>query len=297
MEGYKPVTKAIIPVAGIGTRMLPATKAVPKELLPILDKPLIQHVLEEAILCGIKEIILITRTGKEAIENHFDSNYELESLLKTSGKQKVLKKFPQNILKDISIISIRQEKPLGLGDAILTAKNILQKNEPFAVFLPDEFLLPNGKKIDFDNMMMNYLESGRGQILSEKIESHKLSSYGILNLEKKSLTNEKSEVIKGIVEKPSLSKAPSNYRVVGRYILPYKIMDFIGKLKPDKHNEIQLTQALQNLLKVQEYSFEASLSDSNIYDCGSLEGFLGANVALASKNKKMKKYLGRILKV
>lgn len=295
MVEHRRIKKAIIPVAGLGTRMLPATKAVPKELLPILDKPLIQYVIEEAALGGIKEIILVTRSGKESIENHFDSNYELESLLRVSGKQKILKKLPKKILKDISIISIRQESPLGLGDAILTAKNILKKKEPFAVFLPDEFLLSNGKISDFERMMINFSSSGNGQILSEKIKLDKVSSYGILDIENKQLTSTKSRVIKGIKEKPSEAKAPSNYRVVGRYILPYEVMDFIDKLKPGKDNEIQLTDALQNFLSLNENNIEATLSDSKIFDCGSLKGFLGANIALASQDKEMKKYLGRIL--
>jgi UTP--glucose-1-phosphate uridylyltransferase len=297
MEGFKKVTKAVIPVAGLGTRMLPATKAVPKELLPIMDKPIIQHVLEEAISCGIKEIILITRSGKEAIENHFDSNFELESLLINFGKKKILKKFPQNIFKDISIISIRQKKPLGLGDAILTAKNVINEKEPFSIFLPDEFLLPNGKKIDFDRMIKNFNISGNGQILSEKIKSSRLSNYGILDLEKKTLSQRKSCPINGITEKPSLSRAPSNYRVVGRYILPYEIFDFIDRLKPKKGNEIQLTDALQGYLKLNKQKIEATLSDSQIYDCGSLKGFLGANLALASKDKKLMKYLRGIIKI
>jgi len=295
MEEHRRIKKAIIPVAGLGTRMLPATKAVPKELLPILDKPLIQYVIEEAALGGIKEIILVTRSGKESIENHFDSNYELESLLRVSGKQKILKKLPKKILKDISIISIRQESPLGLGDAILTAKNILKKKEPFAVFLPDEFLLSNGNISDFERMMINFSSSGNGQILSEKIKLDKVSSYGILDIENKQLTSTKSRVIKGIKEKPSEAKAPSNYRVVGRYILPYEVMDFIDKLKPGKDNEIQLTDALQNFLSLNENNIEATLSDSKIFDCGSLKGFLGANIALASQDKEMKKYLVRIL--
>lgn len=295
MEEFKTVRKVIIPVAGFGTRMLPASKAVPKELLPIFDRPLIQHVLEEAVLSGIKEIILITRTGKEAIENHFDDNYELESLLKISGKQKILKKFPQKMLKEVSIMSIRQNKPLGLGDAILTAKNILQKKEPFAVILPDEFLLPNKKNTDFERMINNFSHSKKGQILSEKVGISKISSYGILDLKKQVLTHKKPKPIKGIIEKPSLSKAPSKYRVVGRYILPYEIMGFIDNLKPGKDNEIQLTDALQKYLIENENDFEAVLSDSQIFDCGSLKGFLGANMAVASKNRDMKKYLRRLI--
>ena len=168
MEENKQIRKGVIPVAGLGTRMLPATKAVPKELLPILDKPLIQHIIEEAVSCGIQEIILITRSGKEAIENHLDGNFELESLLKKNNKKEILKKFPNSILKNISILSIRQENPLGLGHAILCAKPALKKDEPFAVFLPDEFLLPFGKERDIQRMVKNFQHSGNGQLLVEK---------------------------------------------------------------------------------------------------------------------------------
>jgi len=173
MEESKKVKKAIIPVAGYGTRMLPATKAVAKELLPILDIPIIQRIIEEAAEGGIEEIILITRSGKEAIENHLDNNFELETLLKKTNKHKTLKKFPKYLLKNINFLSIRQESPKGLGHAIYSALTALEEGEPFAVFLPDEFLLPKGKDIDFKKMMDNYLNSGNGQLLVEKVPKKK----------------------------------------------------------------------------------------------------------------------------
>lgn len=295
MAEFKRVTKAIIPVAGLGTRMLPATKAVPKELLPILDKPLIQHIVEEAVDGGIKEIILVTRSGKESIENHFDSNFELESILKTSGKKKILKKFPKNTLKNISMLSVRQEKPLGLGHAILVAKKTLQKNEPFAVILPDEFLLTDGNETDFQRMMKNFNITQKGQILSEKIKIDRVSDYGIIGFEQKFLSHPKNKDIKEIIEKPSPSKSPSNFRVVGRYILPYEIMKYLEKLKPGKDNEIQLTDALSILIKNKEIMFNAVLSKSKIFDCGALKGFLGANIALGSRDAEIKRYLRRLI--
>ena len=289
------VTKAIIPVAGLGTRMLPATKAVPKELLPILDKPLIQHVVEEAVMGGIKEIVFVTRSGKEAIENHFDSNFELESILKISGKQRILKKFPKNTLKHISMISVRQESPLGLGHAILMAKKTLQEDEPFAIFLPDEFLISKGKTSDFQRMMKSFKATGKGQILSEKIKTSMVSEYGIIKFEQNSSSLQEDKNILEIIEKPSRLKAPSNFRVVGRYIVPYKIMNYLETLKPGKDNEIQLTDALKALIKNKDYVFNAILSDSQIFDCGSLNGFLGANIVLGSKDIKMKRYLRRLI--
>ena len=295
MEESKKVKKAIIPVAGYGTRMLPATKAVAKELLPILDIPLIQRIIEEAAEGGIEEIILITRSGKEAIENHLDNNFELETLLKKTNKHKTLKKFPKYLLKNINFLSIRQESPKGLGHAIYSALTALEEGEPFAVFLPDEFLLPKGKDIDFKKMMDNYLNSGNGQLLVEKVPKKNITDYGVVNIKKSSISVIKSKEVIDVIEKPSYNQAPSNLRIVGRYILPYEIMNFLSKLKPGKNKEIQLTDAINELLLTKDFKLEANLSNSSIFDCGSLKGFLGANIALASQDTKMKKYLKEIL--
>tara|TARA_B100000989_G_scaffold90006_1_gene65105 strand:- start:3555 stop:4442 length:888 start_codon:yes stop_codon:yes gene_type:complete len=294
MEGSKKVKKAIIPVAGYGTRMLPATKAVAKELLPILDIPLIQRIIEEAAEGGIEEIILITRSGKEAIENHLDNNFELETLLKKTNKHKTLKKFPKYLLKNINFLSIRQESPKGLGHAIYSALTALEEGEPFAVFLPDEFLLPKGKDIDFKKMMDNYLTSGNGQLLVEKVSKKIISNYGAVDINKAPISIINCKEVKNVIEKPEFNEVPSNLRIVGRYILPYEIMNLLSNLKPGKNKEIQLTDAIKKLLK-KGYMLEANLSNSRIFDCGSLEGFLGANIAVASQDKKMKKYLKEIL--
>ena len=295
MEESKKVKKAIIPVAGFGTRMLPATKAVAKELLPILDKPLIQKIIEEAAEGGIEEIILITRSGKEAIENHLDNNFELETLLKKTNKHKTLKKFPKYLLKNINILSIRQESPRGLGDAIFSALPALEEGEPFAVFLPDEFLLPKGKDLDFKKMMDNYFNSGNGQLLVEKVPKRNITDYGVVDIKNSSISIIKNKEVIDVVEKPSFNQAPSNLRIVGRYILPYEIMNFLSKLKPGKNKEIQLTDAIKELLRTKDFKLEANLSNSSIFDCGSLKGFLGANIAVAAQDRKMKKYLKEIL--
>ena len=220
------IKKAIIPVAGLGTRMLPATKAIPKELLPIIDKPLVQYIVEEAIEAGIQEIIFITRSGKEAIENHFDVNFELEKALKISGKNKILKSIRDIIPKNLKITSIRQENPKGLGDAILCAEHIIKK-EPFAVLLPDELLMSNSKKNDLSEMLSQFNETKSYQILVEKISKKETEKYGIISPKKPIKKGEKVISLKSLTEKPLPSKSPSNIRIIGRYLLPPEIMNSI----------------------------------------------------------------------
>lgn len=286
------ITKAVIPVAGLGTRMLPATKAIPKELLPIMDKPVIQYVVEEAIHSGIEQIIFVTRSGKEAIENHFDGNYELEHILETKGKKRILGSIKNMIPNNIKISSIRQEKALGLGDAILSAKHLLNQ-ESFAVFLPDELLISRNKNSSFFNMMNHWDSSSQGQIMVQKINKRYSKSYGIVDLNSKQIKINETQEIKNLVEKPDPIDSPSNYRVVGRYILPYEVIDILEKTNLGKDNEIQLTDALDNLLK--NFKLNAFLTDDDIFDCGEIKGFIGANVAVASKDKDLKKYMEKII--
>ena len=286
------ITKAVIPVAGLGTRMLPATKAIPKELLPIMDKPVIQYVVEEAIHSGIEQIIFVTRSGKEAIENHFDGNYELEHILETKGKKRILGSIKNMIPNNIKISSIRQEKALGLGDAILSAKHLLNQ-ESFAVFLPDELLIARNKNSSFFNMMNHWDSSSQGQIMVQKINKRYSKSYGIVDLNSKQIKINETQEIKNLVEKPDPIDSPSNYRVVGRYILPYEVIDILEKTNLGKDNEIQLTDALDNLLK--NFKLNAFLTDDDIFDCGEIKGFIGANVAVASKDKDLKKYMEKII--
>ena len=288
------IKKAIIPVAGLGTRMLPATKAIPKQLLPIIDKPLIQYVVEEAIEAGIREIIFVTRSGKEAIENHFDANYELEHRLESLGKRSILKSVKNLVPKGIKISSIRQENALGLGHAILCAKHLINK-EDFAVLLPDEILIQKNRVNDLSKMLENYHKTSLGQILVEKISKSELKKYGVVDVDNQSLKSNSQLLIKRLVEKPTARQAPSNLRVVGRYILLNEILSFIGKTKADNNGEIQLTSSIDKYIRKNNDSVEAILTNSEIFDCGSRKGFIGANIALSLKDKELKKYIKELL--
>ena len=287
------ISKAIIPVAGLGTRMLPATKAIPKELLPILNKPIIQYVVEEAISAGIKEIIFITRSGKQAIENHFDYNYELEHRLKNKKEKRILNSLKGVIPSDVKISSIRQEDALGLGHAISCAEHLLRE-EPFAVLLPDEYLLPDKDFIDLREMVKNFNTHGIGQILVEKIDPKEVSNYGIVNMKKKSKELNQKIQINDLVEKPKKSRNKINYRIVGRYILTSEVIKILKKKKPRLGKEIELTKALQDFIK-DKGRLDGFITNSKIFDCGSKKGFIGANIASALQDNEMKNYISKIL--
>lgn len=285
------VTKAVIPVAGLGTRMLPATKAIPKELLPVYDKPIIEHVVKEAIAGGIKEIIFITRSGKEAIENHFDANYELEHRLEKNGKKAVLGSVKNIVPMDIKITSVRQNDALGLGHAVLCAKHLLN-NEPFAVLLPDVLVLdkltrkPNHS---FKAMMQAFGETQIGQIMAEAVPFDAVSSYGIADVGGQIPTPFESIQIKAMVEKPLPQQAPSNLALLGRYILPAKIMSLLEETKVGIGGEIQLTDALDKLLLTD--ALHLLLTDASVFDCGTKKGFLGANVTMGIRETDIRSYL------
>lgn len=284
--------KAVIPVAGLGTRMLPATKAIPKELLPIYDKPLIQHVVEEAIEAGISEIILVTRSGKEAIENHFDANYELEHRLELSGKKKILKTIKNVLPKSIKITSVRQENALGLGHAILCSKHLIN-DDGFAVLLPDEIIEDSSQ---FKKMTDEWNSIGKGQVMVERVSKKNISSYGVVDIGNKRIDYQNSKSIMRLVEKPSPNQAPSNLRIVGRYVLPTSIFSLIEHSESGKDGEIQLTDSLQMEILRNPESLRANLCESNIFDCGSKKGFIGANIALAKQDSSMARYMKEILK-
>jgi len=294
MEETRIIKKALIPVAGFGTRMLPATKAVPKELLPILDKPLIQRIIEEAKLAGINEVVLVTRSGKEAIENHLDRNYELETLLTKSKKKEIIKKFPKHTLSGVSIISVRQETPLGLGHAIKCASHVLKKGEAFAVILPDELLISSNNKNDLKKMISNYSENGNGQILVEKVSKSKVSDFGVIDIKGENLTSKKSKFVNDFVEKPSLKKAPSNLRIVGRYILDNKVFDILESQERGSSQEIQLTDAISSQIG-EIPCFGYKIKDER-FDCGSKLGFLQANVSYALNRNDLNSDLTNWLK-
>lgn len=292
-HSHQPIRKAIIPVAGLGTRMLPATKAIPKELLPVYDRPVIQWVVEEAIAAGIEEIIFVTRSGKEAIENHFDAHYELEHRLERKGKETILKTVKDIIPPHINIVSIRQADALGLGHAVLCAKQQIG-GEPFAVLLPDVLVLDAANQShghSFATMMAAWQHTGHGQVMVEQVAQQDVEQYGIADVNGNQLAPFASSPVKQLVEKPSPEEAPSNLAVLGRYLLPAEVMDLLQTTTAGAGGEIQLTDALDALLQNQPLG--AFLTNAETYDCGSKRGYLGANVAVGLRDDNTKTYLQR----
>ena len=282
------IKKAVIPVAGLGTRMLPATKAIPKELLPVYDRPIIEHVVKEAIAGGVTEIILVTRSGKEAIENHFDAHYELEHRLEKKGKETILGTVKNVVPEGIKISSVRQSDALGLGHAVLCAKHLLN-NEPFAVLLPDVLVLDQelrDKNYSFAQLVKAWDETGAGQVMVERVNPEVVESYGIADLGDLTLEPFKSVALKGLVEKPSPDHAPSNLAVLGRYVLPPKVLELLEDTAAGVGGEIQLTDALDELLKLE--GLNALETDAEIHDCGNKLGFLGANLAVGMRDAETK---------
>ena len=275
--------------------MLPATKAIPKELLPVYDRPIIEHAVQEAIAGGIAEIILVTRSGKEAIENHFDAHYELEHRLEKKGKETILGTVKNILPEGVKVTSIRQSDALGLGHAVLCAKH-LSNNEPFAVLLPDVLVLDKesrGKNVSFARLVDAWNDTGIGQVMVETVESDRVENYGIADLGDKTIEPFKSVKLKGLVEKPSPADAPSNLAVLGRYILPNSVLDLLENTGVGIGGEIQLTDALDELLKSE--GLNAFETDAATFDCGNKQGFLGANVAVGMQDPKIKAYLKVLL--
>ena len=275
--------------------MLPATKAIPKELLPIFDRPIIEHVVHEAIAGGITEIILVTRSGKEAIENHFDANYELEHRLEKNGKETILGTVKNILPEGIKVTSVRQTDALGLGHAILCAKHLLN-NEPFAVLLPDVLLLDKksrDKNFSFTQLVKAWSNTGLGQVMVETVVPELVESYGIADVFNTVTDPFHSIKLKGLVEKPPLESAPSNLAVLGRYILPNSVLDILENTVADISGEIQLTHALDELIKSE--GLNAFKTDAATFDCGNKKGFLGANVALGIQDPKIKEYLKNLI--
>jgi len=289
------IKKAVIPVAGLGTRMLPATKAIPKELLPVYDRPIIEHVVKEAIAAGINEIILVTRSGKEAIENHFDAHYELEHRLEKKGKETILGTVKNIIPGNVIVASVRQSNALGLGHAVLCAKHLLN-NEPFAVLLPDVLVLdqePRDKNYSFAAMTNAWNEVGVGQIMVERVGSEVIENYGVADLGGEASEPFKSIPLKGLVEKPSAKEVPSNLAVLGRYILPSKVLDLLETTVAGVGGEIQLTDALDELLKID--GLNAFETDAGIFDCGNKQGFLSANLAVGMRDLNTRQYIKALI--
>lgn len=274
------ITKAIFPVAGLGTRFLPATKANPKEMMPIVDKPLIQYAVEEAVAAGITELIFVTSSSKRAIEDHFDSNFELEASLKERGKHELLD-IVKGILPDgVSCAYIRQKSPQGLGHAVLCAKQLVM-NEPFAVLLADD-LIDGGAQPCLNQMVEQFERIQSSVIAVEKIAPSETEKYGIVGVES---SDEMLTVIRNIVEKPAPKNAPSNLGVVGRYILTPSIFALLEDTHKGSGGEIQLTDAIAKLLlqeDVYAYQFKGKR-----YDCGSKLGYLEATIAYALKHPEL----------
>lgn len=273
----RPVKKAIFPAAGLGTRFLPATKASPKEMLPLVDKPLIQYVVEEAIASGIEEIIIITGRGKRAIEDHFDISYELENVLKEKGNKKLLAEI-KKISNMVDICYVRQKEALGLGHAILCAKNLV-RDEPFAVLLGDDII--DSEVPALKQMLEIYNKYGASVIAVQEVDRSQVSSYGII---KAVPIADGVYKIYDMVEKPSIEDAPSNLAIIGRYILAPEIIGLLEKTEPGRGKEIQLTDALRELVKtmpVYGYKFQGKR-----YDAGDKLGFLQATVEIGLKNEE-----------
>ena len=273
------ITKAVFPVAGMGTRFLPATKASPKEMLALVDKPLIQYVVEEAVEAGIKEIILVTGRNKNAIEDHFDRSVELEYLLEKKGDEKLLK-----LTRDISEICdfcyIRQKDPKGLGHAILRAKDLVD-GEPFAVLLGDD-IIHSEHKPGIGQLMDVYQKVRSPVVAVEEVPMENISSYGVIDPDTLSHGLHR---VKSMVEKPAVDKAPSNLAIIGRYILTPDVFPFLEATKPDAKGEIQLTTALNSMLK--QSHIYACQFEGKRYDAGDKLGFLKATVEFALRREDL----------
>ncbi|PIY96856.1 MAG: UTP--glucose-1-phosphate uridylyltransferase [Candidatus Kerfeldbacteria bacterium CG_4_10_14_0_8_um_filter_42_10] len=280
------IKKAVIPVAGFGTRFLPVTKAQPKEMLPIVDKPSVQYAVEEAVRAGIKDIILITGYSKRAIEDHFDSNFELECNLKAKKKNQALRTV-QKITRLANFIYIRQKKALGNGHAVLCAKSVIGK-EPFVVIWPDDLIDSNQNCIQqMIDVFYQYTSPVVGVL---KVPKKDVSKYGIIG--NKHIRGNVHEVL-SIIEKPDLKKAPSQLAILKGYVLTPEIFDILEKLKPGKGGEIWLADAVLKLLKTQ--SVFACEFKGKVYDVGSKAGWLKANIAYALKHPELKEEIKKFL--
>ena len=276
----KKIRKAIIPAAGLGTRFLPATKAQPKEMLPIVDKPTIQYIIEEAVASGIEEILIITGRSKKCIEDHFDKSVELELELEKSGKEQMLK-MVREISDMVDIHFIRQKEPRGLGHAISCAKTFVG-NEPFAVLLGDDIVYNEGKPC-LKQLIDCYDEYKTSVLGVQTVEAKDVNKYGIVN---GIHIEDRVYKVKGLVEKPAVEEAPSNVAILGRYIITPRIFKILEETKPGKGGEIQLTDALLNLISEEAmyaYDFEGTR-----YDVGDKLGFLKATVEYALRREDLR---------
>ena len=290
------VRKAVIPVAGLGTRMLPATKAIPKEMLPVVDKPLIQYVVKEAIAAGIKEIILVTHSSKNSIENHFDKSFELEATLEKRVKRQLLAEVQNICPKDVTIMHVRQGEAKGLGHAILCAHPLVG-DAPFAVLLPDVLIdevKSNPLEDNLAEMVKLFADTGISQIMVEPVPQELVSGYGIANINGETSTEGQSVPMTEIVEKPAVDKAPSNLAVVGRYVLSQNIWPLLEKTPLGAGDEIQLTDSIAMLMEQEQVNAYRMKGIS--HDCGSQMGYMKANVIYGLRHKVIGEEFKQFLK-
>ena len=281
----KAIRKAVFPVAGLGTRLLPATKSVPKEMLTIVDRPLIQYAVDEAREAGIEQMIFVTGRGKATLDDYFDVGFELEATMRDRGKN--LDALDPSRSGFGEIISVRQQQPLGLGHAVWCARHIVG-DEPFAVLLPDDLMV--GEPGALKQMIDAYAEFGGNIVCAQEVPAERTGSYGIITPGE---TIGNATVVKGLVEKPSPEVAPSRLGVVGRYILQPEILAILGKGDRGAGGEIQLTDSMARLIGSQP--FHAVTVDAVRHDCGDKAGFVMANIALAMRDDELKAKIGEYL--
>lgn len=277
------IKKAVLPVAGLGTRFLPASKSIPKEMVTVVDRPAIEYVVREAVEAGIEQIILVTHSSKASIENYFDRNFELETTLEQKKKFDLLAEITQIVPPHVSVVSVRQPQPLGLGHAVLCAKSIVGSDD-FAVLLPDVLVKDNSGRNDLTRMIARYDASQAAQIMVEAVPDNLVDQYGIVDVANSPNEGE-SIAMQGIVEKPAVGSAPSNLSVVGRYILPAKIMQLLENTPKGAGNEIQLTDAIAMLQETD--TVEAYRMQGQTFDCGSKLGYLKAVLHYGLEHPKL----------
>lgn len=278
------VFKAVLPVAGLGTRFLPASKAIPKEMVTVVDKPVVQYVVEEALAAGINEIVLVTHASKKAIEDHFDVNYELEAELARRGKDTLLKVLREIAPPELKVTAVRQGRALGLGHAVACARSVVG-DEPFAVLLPDVLVEQAGEQPDLALMAGRFAESGQAQVMVELVPWEQVHQYGVVDLGGVELHQGKHAAMQQVVEKPPRAEAPSNLAIVGRYVLPGRIFELLASTEPGAGGEIQLTDAIAALM--QQGGAEAYRMRGRSYDCGSKLGYLEATLAYGSRHPEL----------
>ena len=282
------IKKAVFPVAGFGTRFLPATKATPKEMLPIIDKPIIQYAVEEALDAGINEFIFVTHHAKRAIEDHFDENIDLKHRLKNDGKDDLLKLISRVGGNGSKFTFVRQDEPKGLGHAISCAQHLIEQNEYFAVILADDLIINEGTNVT-SQLIERVREQDKQALALETVPSKDISKFGVISF------NEQQEDVfhlSGIVEKPDPSQAPSDLAVVGRYIFNQSIFNSIDEKTPGKNGEIQITDAIEKQIS----DFVGIKFQGQRYDCGSKIGYLKANIELGLKHPEISDDLKNLLK-